>query len=104
MTQLWHCSSSFHEHGSSSGALGFHECCSGLSFFMAAASGRFHTLISKLSWSVAYLCKMEPMAKCKCAPFLIISMPNIATIFTKDQLRKCFKTENMYFLFVAPFQ
>ena len=26
MTQLWHRSSSFHEHGSSSWALGFHEC------------------------------------------------------------------------------
>jgi len=35
----------FHEHGSSSGALGFHECGSG-AFFMASApaSVRFNTL------------------------------------------------------------
>jgi len=33
MTQPRLRSSSFHEHGSSSGALGFHECCSGALFF-----------------------------------------------------------------------
>jgi len=51
MTELWLWSSSFHEHGSSPGALGFDKCgCgSGALLFMAPnpapASVRFHTLI-----------------------------------------------------------
>jgi len=34
---------------------------------------------------VAYLCKMAPMAKFECAPFLIISILDIGTIFAKDK-------------------
>ena len=37
------------------------------------------------SVSVAYLCRMAPMAKFKCAPFLIMSILDIGTIFTKDK-------------------
>ena len=34
---------------------------------------------------VAYLCKMAPMAKLKCVPFLIILVVNIGTTFTRDR-------------------
>jgi len=58
MTQLWLRSSSFHEHGSSSGALGFYECGSGPGalFFVAPAAAPafvgFHTLI----FSIVLVC------------------------------------------------
>jgi len=46
MTEVWLRSFYLHKHGSSSGALGFHECGSGALFYLhsSPASGRFHTL------------------------------------------------------------
>jgi len=39
--------------------------------------------------AVAYLCEMASMAKLKCAPFLIIFLLYVGTIFTKvETLRK----------------
>jgi len=35
--------------------------------------------------AVAYLCKVAPMTKFKCAHFLVIQILNIGTIFTKDK-------------------
>jgi len=58
-----------------------------------------------LTASVAYLCKMAPMAKFKCAPFLMISILIQAQFLRKiNQENKCFETENMHFLFIKPFQ
>ena len=62
MTQLRLRSSSFHEHGSgsSSGALGFHECVSApapeLSFFMAPAPTRVSVHFHKLIFSIVLVC------------------------------------------------
>jgi len=39
----------------------------------------------RIMTTVAYLCKVVPMAKFKCAPFLIIKILNIGIIFTKDK-------------------
>jgi len=35
--------------------------------------------------TVAYLCKVAPMAKFKCVPFLIISVLDTGTIFMNDE-------------------
>jgi len=37
------------------------------------------------SRAVAYLCKMAPMAKFKCAPILIIYILDVSTIVAKDK-------------------
>jgi len=54
MAQLRHWSSSFREHGSRSGVLGFHESGSGVLLFRntAPASVRFHTL----TFSIVLVC------------------------------------------------
>jgi len=39
----------------------------------------------RIKTPVAYICTVVAMAKFKCAPFLIVSILDISTIFKKDK-------------------
>jgi len=58
MTQLWLRSSSIHEHGSSSGAVGFHECGydSAALFFHGSSSGSGFCSFSHINISIDLVC------------------------------------------------
>ena len=62
--------------------------CESASSIMKRLTSDTRNAISDETWmpaSVAYLCKVAPIAKFKCAPLLIIQILNIGTIFTKDK-------------------